>query len=97
MLETSKRSLASEWQTVNEMYERFQQKVQAQITEITNSELRHNITQSLDELRAKIESVIEEIKTFLEEPEKSSKQLLKMSRENFAKLQKSFELILKAA
>jgi hypothetical protein len=98
-LEAAKQSLRSEWQAVNDMYESFRQRVYTQIAEIDQKsiELKHNIKQSLDELKIKIDGVIEDIKIFIDSPESSSRKLLKMSRDNFAKLQQSLDVILRAA
>jgi archaellum component FlaC len=100
--ETSRQMLneiQSEWQTVNQMYENFREKLLTTMTNLdeNSSKLKNNLSQKLDELRSQVDVLIKDIKNFMELPEKSSQKLLKTAHHNFKILQRNFESICKIA
>jgi hypothetical protein len=78
------------------MYEELQHNVFLKIAEIENkgSELKSVFMQNLYEIKTKSESIINDIKFFIEHPEQSSQDLIQGSIRTFNTMQKSFEKII---
>jgi stearoyl-CoA desaturase (delta-9 desaturase) len=96
--ETAKQALngvQSEWQNVNDMYQKLRETVYAKIDELDHSsiKLKNNILQNLDDLKVRVDVIMNEIKICMESPEKSSKQLLEATKNNFKSLKHNFESI----
>jgi len=84
-----------EWRTIYNRYESLKSKMRSKLAELESysPDLKNTIINNLDDLSHKVDSLISEVKLFMESPEVSSNRVLKAAYENFTQLQMKFDHI----